>query len=104
MTEIATAAPNDFRPLAIDAPTPNAVIHVGDVVSVTLWEYGSGLLGSVTGPNPGGVTLVGAQSATVPKQSVDQTGSIIVPIRRRNPRGGPDDTPGSNRDPASAKR
>lgn len=80
LTEMMTSAPEDFRPLATAMPAPDVMIHVGDTVSVTLWEYGSGLLGPVTGPNPGGLTLVGAQSATVPIQAVDQTGTIFVPF------------------------
>ncbi len=83
LTALAHVPADNFTPLA--APSPPAVdtIHVGDTVSVTLWEFGSGLLGPVPyTPNiqqaaPG---LVGAQSATVPNQTVDQAGDIIVPF------------------------
>lgn len=80
LTELANVAPEDFRPLAISQPAPDTMIHVGDTVSVTLWEYGSGLLGPVNAANPGSVALVGAQSATVPNQTIDQTGTVLVPF------------------------
>lgn len=79
LTELSNVAPDDFRPLAINQPAPDVMIHVGDMISVTLWEYGSGLLGPVTSPN-NTAGLVGAQSATVPNQTVDQSGMIIVPF------------------------
>jgi polysaccharide export outer membrane protein len=71
-------APDDFHPLASQQPAPDSVIHVGDMISVTLWEIGNGLLGPVSGGSQGG--LAGAQSATVPNQTVDQTGTIVVPF------------------------
>lgn len=80
LTELAHVAPEDFRPLATTQPAPDAMIHRGDKVSVTLWEYGSGLLGPVPATNQATVGLVGAQSATVPNQTVDQNGTIIVPF------------------------
>ena len=80
LTELASAAPEDFRPLATSQPAPDTMIHVGDTVSITLWEYGSGLLGPVNPGNPGSVALVGAQSATVPNQTIDQTGTLLVPF------------------------
>jgi len=80
LTEMASGMPDDFRPLATDAPAPDLMIHVGDTVSITLWEYGSGLLGPSTGPGGTGITLAGSQSATVPNQSVDQSGTVIVPF------------------------
>jgi polysaccharide export outer membrane protein len=80
LAELAHVAPADFRPLATNQPAPDVMIHRGDKVSVTLWEYGSGLLGPVPAANQATVGLVGAQSATVPNQSVDQNGTIIVPF------------------------
>ena len=80
LTALAHAMPEGLSPLATPAPPPAVSIHVGDMVSVTLWEFGSGLLGPVntaTQTQPG---LVGAQSATVPTQTVDQSGNIIVPF------------------------
>ncbi len=80
LTEMANTASENFRPMATAAPAPDVMIHIGDMVSVTLWEYGSGLLGPVAGNNAGGINLIGAQSATVPIQVVDQTGVILVPF------------------------
>jgi len=80
LTALSRAAPDGFSPLATPAPPPVVTVHVGDAVSVTLWEFGSGLLGPVnaaTATQPG---LVGAQSATVPVQTVDQSGTIMVPF------------------------
>lgn len=76
LKELGGTAAEDFTPLASAQPVPQDVIHVGDMLSVTLWEFGSGLLGPMT--NAQG--LVGAQSATVPNQTVDQSGMIIVPF------------------------
>jgi len=80
LTALAQAAPEGFSPLAAAAPPPAVAIHVGDTVSVTLWEFGSGLLGPVSSATTSQPGLVGAQSATVPTQSVDQSGNIIVPF------------------------
>jgi len=79
LTALDAARPEDFAPLAGLAPAPQSTIHVGDTVSVTLWEFGSGLLGPAAayGAGPG---LTGAQSATVPAQTVDQSGFITVPF------------------------
>ena len=83
LTVLAHETGEDFTPLAAPAPPPVDTIHIGDTISVTLWEFGSGLLGpiptvvNVTQAQPG---LVGAQSATVPNQTVDQNGEIIVPF------------------------
>ncbi len=80
LTALAHAAPEGFSPLAAPAPAPTVSIHVGDMVSVTLWEFGSGLLGPVNNATAAQPGLVGAQSATVPTQTVDQSGNIIVPF------------------------
>ncbi len=80
LAELGTVAPEDFTPLATKQPAPDSVIRVGDMISVTLWEYGSGLLGPVPGSGLASPELVGAQSATVPTQTVDQTGTIMVPF------------------------
>ena len=79
LSALGTVDPEDFTPLATPQPVPESTIHVGDMISVTLWEFGSGLLGPVynAAAQPG---LVGAQSATVPRQTVDQSGLIIVPF------------------------
>jgi polysaccharide export outer membrane protein len=80
LTALAHAAPDGLSPLAASAPVPAVAIHVGDTVSVTLWEFGSGLLGPVSNATQSQPGLVGAQSATVPTQTVDQSGNIIVPF------------------------
>ena len=72
--------PEDLSRLAEPASAPVGVIQIGDVVSVTLWEFGSGLLSPVPSNVYSGQALVGAQAATVPNQTVDQTGMIIVPF------------------------
>lgn len=72
--------PEDLSRLAEPAPVPAGVIQIGDVVSVTLWEFGSGLLSPVSANVSAGQALAGAQAATVPNQTVDQTGMIIVPF------------------------
>lgn len=83
LTALAHVPADNFTPLAMPAPPPADTIHIGDTISVTLWEFGSGLFGGVPSiPNvdqaaPG---IVGAQSATVPNQTVDQSGDIIVPF------------------------
>jgi polysaccharide export outer membrane protein len=80
LTALMHTVPEGLSPLATPAPAPAVTIHVGDTVSVTLWEFGSGLLGPVSNATPSQPGLVGAQSATVPTQSVDQSGDIIVPF------------------------
>lgn len=80
LTALSRAAPDGFSPLATPAPPPVVTIHVGDAVSVTLWEFGSGLLGQVNPVTSTQTGLIGAQSATVPVQTVDQSGTIMVPF------------------------
>lgn len=81
LTALAHVGGEDFTPLASSAPTaPANTIHVGDMISVTLWEFGSGLLGPVSLASQSQPGLVGAQSATVPTQTVDQSGEIIIPF------------------------
>lgn len=80
LAELGGIVPEDFTPLATQQPAPDSVVRVGDMISVTLWEYGSGLLGPVPGSGLASPELVGAQSATVPNQTVDQTGTIMVPF------------------------
>lgn len=70
---------DDLAPLTSTDVMPQGTIHIGDTVSVTLWEFGSGLLGPMPGTQVP-VGLSGAQSATVPNQTVDQSGTIIVPF------------------------
>lgn len=80
LTALSRATPDGLSPLASPAPPPVVTIHVGDAVSVTLWEFGSGLLGPVNAATASQPGLVGAQSATVPVQTVDQSGTIMVPF------------------------
>ena len=80
LAELSNITPESFRPLAVAQPAPDSVIRVGDMISVTLWEYGSGLLGPIPGSSLSSPELVGAQSATVPNQTVDQSGTIMVPF------------------------
>lgn len=80
LTALAHAAPEGLSHLASPAPVPAVTIHAGDMVSVTLWEFGSGLLGPVSTGVPAAPGLIGAQSATVPTQTVDQAGTIVVPF------------------------
>lgn len=80
LTALSHATLDGLSPLASPAPPPVVTIHVGDAVSVTLWEFGSGLLGPVNAATASQPGLVGAQSATVPVQTVDQSGTIMVPF------------------------
>lgn len=80
LTALSHAAPDGLSHLDAPAPAPAITVHVGDMVSVTLWEFGSGLLGPVNTENQQNQGLIGAQSATVPTQTVDQTGNIIIPF------------------------
>jgi polysaccharide export outer membrane protein len=80
LTALAHVDADKLSPLATEAPAPSNTIHVGDMISVTLWEFGSGLLGPVASATQSQPGLVGAQSATVPNQTVDQSGEIIVPF------------------------
>lgn len=82
LTALVGKVGDDLAPLTNPEVVPQGTIHIGDTVSVTLWEFGSGLLGPVN-QFPNGqvpVGLSGAQSATVPNQTVDQSGTIIVPF------------------------
>lgn len=61
------------------APAPTQQIGVGDTVSVSIWEAGTGLFAAGSG---GAVTPTGdngAHSVTLPPQIVDQRGNITVP-------------------------
>ena len=65
---------SDYRP----APTP--VIGVGDGVSVTIWEAGSG--GLFTAP-AGGLLSSGSKSVGIPEQIVSPDGQITIPYAGR---------------------
>lgn len=80
LTALQHVDPDSLAPLAAPALVPANTIHIGDMVSVTLWEFGSGLLGPVAAATQTQPGLVGAQSATVPNQTVDQSGEIIIPF------------------------
>lgn len=81
LTALTGKAGDDLAPMGSSTAdiAPQSIIRVGDTVSVTLWEFGSGLLGP-TGMGQIQTGLAGAQSATVPNQTVDQSGTIIVPF------------------------
>lgn len=64
----------DYRP----APTP--VIGIGDSVSVTIWEAGSG--GLFTAP-AGGLLSSGSKSVGIPEQVVSPDGQITIPYAGR---------------------
>ena len=70
------------------AHAPASTIGVGDVLSITIWDFGN-LLGSSPGqtttappgaapPSPG-QTLPSAGISSIPQQSVDQDGNISIP-------------------------
>ncbi|WP_395679053.1 polysaccharide biosynthesis/export family protein [Inquilinus sp.] len=59
------------------APAPTQQVGVGDTVSVSIWEAGTGLFASGGGVTPTGAD--GAHSVTLPPQVVDQRGNITVP-------------------------
>jgi polysaccharide export outer membrane protein len=59
-----------------NAPAPSQQVGVGDVVSVSIWEAGTGLFASGTVLPTG---AEGAHSVTLPPQVVDQRGNIVVP-------------------------
>jgi len=80
LTALSHVAAEGVMPLATPEPPPVVTIRVGDTVSVTLWEFGSGLLGPLGVSTSVALGLVGAQSATVPIQAVDQSGTILVPF------------------------
>ena len=82
---LGSAVHENLAAFASEQPAPLQRVSVGDVLSITLWEYGSGLLSPimVAGQGTGaatGISLAGAQSATLPNQAVDQTGYIMVPF------------------------
>jgi len=58
------------------APAPTQQIGVGDVVSVSIWEAGTGLFAGAADATTG---AQGAHSVTLPPQVVDQRGNIVVP-------------------------
>ena len=85
LAELKAAAPEDLQPMATPQPVAPRTIRIGDQVSVTLWEFGSNLLGApqqtagalgFAAPS----SLIAAQSAALPKQVVDQSGMIMVPF------------------------
>ena len=59
------------------APAPTQQIGVGDTVSVSIWEAGTGLFASGGSVTPTGAD--GAHSVTLPPQVVDQRGNVSVP-------------------------
>ena len=61
--------------------SPEPVIGVGDVVSVTIWEAGSG--GLFSGPLIADRIAAGSKSAFIPEQVVGRDGSITVPYAGR---------------------
>ncbi|MBV1703611.1 MAG: polysaccharide export protein [Hyphomicrobiales bacterium] len=62
-------------------PPVDTVIGVGDVVRITIWEAGSG--GLFAAPPMVGQFSTGANSATIPDQSVGRDGTITVPFAGR---------------------
>ncbi|WP_295524630.1 polysaccharide biosynthesis/export family protein [Novosphingobium sp. Chol11] len=88
LTALSHVAAEGVMPLATPEPPPVVTIRVGDTVSVTLWEFGSGLLGPLGVSSSVALGLVGAQSATVPVQTVDQSGTILVPFAGEIPAAG----------------
>ncbi len=77
--------------LAQSASRPDLTIGLGDLVSVTIWDFG-GLLSTPTGqpapippaastaaPATGTAPLPVAANSTIPQQAVDQNGNITIP-------------------------
>lgn len=60
-------------------------VGIGDAVSLTIWEAGSGGLFSAAGVIPGaiGATSSGSRAATIPDQVVGRDGTIMVPYAGR---------------------
>jgi polysaccharide export outer membrane protein len=69
--------PSLIRRFGNKAPVPAQEIGVGDVVSVSIFEAGTGLFAAGGGVTPTAVD--GAHSVTLPAQVVDQRGNILVP-------------------------
>lgn len=61
------------------APAPSQQIGVGDTVSVSIWEAGTGLFAAGGGGAVAPTGDNGAHSVTLPPQVVDQRGNISVP-------------------------
>jgi polysaccharide export outer membrane protein len=61
------------------APAPSQQIGVGDTVSVSIWEAGTGLFAAGGGGAVAPTGADGAHSVTLPPQVVDQRGNISVP-------------------------
>lgn len=70
----------DLTAFATVPPPALQTVRVGDVLSITLWEYGSGLLAPMPLGGAAPVGLAGAQSATLPNQAVDQSGFVMIPF------------------------
>ncbi|BCW90502.1 hypothetical protein sos41_36720 [Alphaproteobacteria bacterium SO-S41] len=71
-----------------NSPAPDLRIGVGDMVAVTIWEVGPGGLFSSTVSVPGaeaaaGAAQTGANTATIPPQTVGRDGGISVPFAGR---------------------
>ena len=81
---LASTRHSDFAEVfSTSAPAPIQTIGVGDVISVTIWDLGSGLFGSTPAPaaTPGmPVISPTAGASTIPNQVVDGTGKIMVPF------------------------
>lgn len=69
------------------APPPSQPIGIGDVISITIWDFG-GLLSTAAGQPAASAPMVGttptqslpvAGTSTIPSQAVDQDGNVTVP-------------------------
>ncbi|MEO1330070.1 MAG: polysaccharide biosynthesis/export family protein [Pseudomonadota bacterium] len=66
--------------MGAQAETPERLLGVGDLVSVTVWEAAAGGLYASAGlSSSGGVGTVGASAVAIPPQRIDPSGKISVP-------------------------
>lgn len=82
------SAPSFYTVFGKDGIAPQPKIHVGDSVSILIWEAGgnglfsqSSMLGTI--PGTGGNLSAGSHPATIPNQVVMRDGKITIPFDGR---------------------